>query len=57
MNTKVNDRPFANFHDFILDVFAGFSHDLFDTGGVDTAVLHKPVQRKPGDFAPNGVKP
>ena len=41
MNTQIYDGSFANFNDFVFNVFASFGYNFFDSGWVNTAILHE----------------
>lgn len=47
---------FANLNDPFVHFFGGFFNDLFDSGGMDSAVLDKFGQTKTGDLPANGIE-
>ena len=44
MDTQFDHGTLANLHDLLLDLLARFLYDLLDTGRMDTAIGHQPLQ-------------
>ena len=56
MNAQINNGPFADFNNLILDILAGFGNNFFDSCRVNAAILNEPVKRQAGYFPANRVE-
>src|SRR5258708_35060159 len=56
MDTQFDNGTFTDLHHLLFDLFPGLFDDLFDPGGVDTAVRDQTLKGKPGDLPAKGVK-
>ena len=50
-------RFLAEAEDVVLHLAFDRLHHFLDAGGMDSAVVHEPLQRHFGDLATKGIKP